>query len=434
MSLYTRVQEAFQKPSYREQGPLGFGVESEILVIDPDNPGTMSGAVDLVRAFSETPTMEVMLPKYQALLATDAGMGTIEVAYDPMYDLSLFQKQSTRLNEELIRKAASLRHVLLGSGRQPAAVGSPHSWVPKERYGALREYLINGGHETTETASLQLTVDARSMSHLMAMVTVGNALAGPIAAVCANSPVFHRAVHHDQQASRVSTWGRISPESSRVGIPTQPASTLEEYVAWLVQDHQYAIHFFEEGGAEVCNASFEEAVARYGEDSFEHMLSCHIGCVWPDARIRLNKVMSVEWRVPCAQPQGEMLPVVALLLGLAEEAENALDLVSDYSWGDWRTARTECANFGMDARVAGTPVKEILWPMLDLAKHGLMNRGLGEERYLEDIEERITDAWTPARRQIELFANGGISRLIHEFSYKENTCVSLKTGFSKKSC
>ncbi len=53
--------------------------------------------------------------------------------------------------------------------------------------------------------------------------------------------------------------------------------------------------------------------------------------------------------------------------------------------------------------------------MLSIARLGLLQRGLGEEKFLEPLENRLCEFSCPADQAIQFFQNGGIQTLISKW-------------------
>ncbi len=70
---------------------------------------------------------------------------------------------------------------------------------------------------------------------------------------------------------------------------------------------------------------------------------------------------------------------------------------------------------GLRARVAGLPFQKVAGHLLELSRTSLLERGLGEEAFLEPVERTIADGKNPADRLLELFNGrwkGSVSELI----------------------
>ena len=62
--------------------------------------------------------------------------------------------------------------------------------------------------------------------------------------------------------------------------------------------------------------------------------------------------------------------------------------------------------------VASERIASLAGRLLELARLGLGRRGLGEERFLEPLEERLKSGRCPSDDAVELFQGGGAERLV----------------------
>ena len=58
--------------------------------------------------------------------------------------------------------------------------------------------------------------------------------------------------------------------------------------------------------------------------------------------------------------------------------------------------------------------------MLDVAHEGLSKRGLGEEEFLQPLEERLKNRTCPGERAARVFREDGIAEFMNHFAYGEN--------------
>lgn len=440
--LWSRLMAPFMVGRYPQKSndPLRFGCELETILMRRSAPAEASGALEvcteLAKLSGTVPTLDhghvvaVQHNDWPAVVTMDAGRNVTEFIYKPTTSLHGFETQTRLMMDIAVAVAADLGYAYVGTGVHPLLAVNPETWNPRPRYAALQRYLVQGGHETTRTASTQVTVDARHPAHLLAMLNVGNGLAGPIAALFANSGITTGSIHEDGLASRVRTWQRICREQRRVGIPygveTTPGKTrrfrgLDEYLRYLFSLN-YALHRLPDGMIEVVDQPFMTAVNTYGrtDDELANMIQFMVGSTWFDARWRTYNNHAVEFRVPCRQRQGEdEMACIAFLVGLAENAIEIQDTIIDHKrWGFWRDFRKPCTRFGLKTKHDGVQVKDVLMAVLELVRNGLERRGLGEEDYLEPLYRRLESGITPAEEAFLRWGNGGVDAFIEWAGYR----------------
>ena len=62
--------------------------------------------------------------------------------------------------------------------------------------------------------------------------------------------------------------------------------------------------------------------------------------------------------------------------------------------------------------VASQSIASLARRLLELARLGLERRGLGEERFLESLAERLESGRCPADDAVDLFQQGGAETLV----------------------
>ncbi len=108
---------------------------------------------------------------------------------------------------------------------------------------------------------------------------------------------------------------------------------------------------------------------------------------------------TVEYRILCAQPFGQAFTPSAFNLGLRTELTEALALARDFDAHHSMPApneRNRQASLGCCAFSTTEDTLHYARQLLQLAKKGLRNRGFGEERMLDPLEDRQTLLDSPA--------------------------------------
>jgi gamma-glutamylcysteine synthetase len=124
-------------------------------------------------------------------------------------------------------------------------------------------------------------------------------------------------------------------------------------------------------------------------------------------------VGTVEIRPACQQPPDDSWAAGALALGLAEAHREAAQLLEDRlgpaPWSALLRYRSRAVRDGIRAE---QPADGFLDQVLELAGEGLRRRGLGEERYLAPLRERLARGIGPAdRARAEASVEGLVSEL-----------------------
>ncbi len=402
-----------------QEQPLAVGVEEELQTVLHEDPTQGEGALAMVRTLAEITDeqdlcyegdLAVGINREGVIMTTDAGRRQIEFIYDPVVHLRDFagvQATTRRLAVEVLKKEG---YSVLGTGYHPWAKSTWDDWMPKQRYEALVEALNPAVLRSADTAGLQATVDTRSLDHMLKTANVFNLAAPVIAALTTNSPLHDGTFEVENKGLRHFTWNKLAPEQRR-GV--MHFGSIEEYLDWVL-DLPVLMMLEKSGLATVpnppiCFWQWALPVLESGDiEEFKRRFNVHTACAWPEARIRpFNKVASVEGRTPCAQPSGAATSVVALYLGLAENVDGALEVLSQFTVPDLKAARTCCAKRGLQGVIDGCEVSIVATELLEAAKRGLEMRDLEEEGELDLLFIRASDRRTPADDLIELASSGG---------------------------
>jgi hypothetical protein len=140
----------------------------------------------------------------------------------------------------------------------------------------------------------------------------------------------------------------------------------------------------------------------------------HDHYVWPSARPRPG-LGTLEIRPACQQPPAESWAAAALAVGLAEghrEARGLLDAhLGPEAWPALLRFRRAAVRSGVQAP---EPVVGLLQGLVDVARRALAGRGLGEDRLMSPIQDRIDRRQGPSDRARRLVEDGGPGALVQE--------------------
>ena len=173
----------------------------------------------------------------------------------------------------------------LGVGFHPFARREDFEWVPKQRYGVMREYLpTRGGHALDmmlRTCTVQVNLDYASEADAMRKMRVALALSPATTAMFANSP-WKEGRPHGGVTYRGRVWLDVDPD--RTGLcPAlwKRSSRFDDYVEWALDVPMF---LFKRGGHAIANTGqtfrtflkngFEGHAANDGglEDAPQHAL------------------------------------------------------------------------------------------------------------------------------------------------------------------
>jgi len=354
-----------------------------------------------------------------------------EFSLAPVRNLIELEAAVRGLRQELLLYAER-RHVhFLGYGIQPVSPPDRRLRMDKSRtrvwdsvFRSNRVVPPERGHDLdlfTLNAASHVHVSA-SAEEAVPLVNVFNGFAGPQIALTANSTVWRGRVDPDYACVTEKFWDWWVPEEGRVGLPLEPFKDIGDYARQitrlrpvfvkregepvLIQDYETFEHYYAQEQA--VGTSLEDrrvAVTPRPAD-----IDLHCTCCWHPTRI--TRYGTVEVRPNDQQPPGALPAIAALTLGLTESLQESHEELGGLRWEDLRAARDSACRLALSGKVGLRPIDGLAARMLELARLGLQGRGLGEERFLGPLEERLRSGRPPAADAAGLFEDGGAEKLV----------------------
>lgn len=427
--------------------------------------GWTGDAFGVSRTLAHNPAVS----KDQQVLTTDAGP-LLEVVTSPRQSIDALATQWRTLMDLTRETAASQGVRLLASGVHPTLTCDQDSYLrfrtPRQPYDYANN--LRGWHHRSvvNIASTQELIDVPIE---MAPRVAGflQKLAGFVLFLCRNDPGLHER-YLGKLSIRPEAWrwhipplGRFSSDRHRVWLPERQISTWKDYLELLltkapmfmlgtknhglvyVRAHPTLEEFLAEDvewdaakvtGSEPCR--LRPAMEHLTGSDWTYMGFARLRWRWkkdlpPLATFNavwrsgdedqiaafmaehLDKVF-VENRSSATPPKGEEFASLAFILGLLtrfEEAERVLTL----SYAEALAVAYQSEWLGL-ASVEGT-IRTILDQLMAVAEQGLVDRGLGEEVYLDPLVERLGHRSSPAEDMMRMLSTRGLQGLIDHLSY-----------------
>jgi len=273
------------------------------------------------------------------------------------------------------------------------------------------------------------TVNAASHVHVgvsrdeaIRAVNVLNGFAPAQIALTADSSVWRGRVDPDYLCVAEKFWDWWMPDADRIGIPRKPFTDLKDYVAAIagfrpvyvkregkpvvIKDCATFLEYYQSSSVRGLDADGNEIDVVPEEADID----LHGTCYWFNAR--LSHYYTVENRVIDQQPPADLILPAALTLGLVSALSEAWDALGAYDWDTLRTGReTACAQ-ALAGCIDGLDLAALADVMLGVAEGGLRGRGLGEERLLGPLRERLAARRCPAQDASASFERGGAAALV----------------------
>ena len=296
-------------------------------------------------------------------------------------------------------------------GFHPFAAQSDLSWVPKQRYAIMREYLPKGGsgaHDMMRrTATVQGNFDYSDAGDAMKKLVLSLRIGPLVNAWAANSP-YVEGKASGMLSNRGDVWLRMEPARSGLLAEFWDRSDLgyDDYVAWALDAPMFLI---KREGRIIDNSGqpFREFLARgfQGEHATRQDWSTHVNSLFPEARLKttleLRSVDSVE--------PGLATAVIALFTGLLYDSTalgDAEQLLSPITAEQAEASRKGLVTRGLHATYGSYVGFDLAAELLKLARAGLGRRArlLGiedESRWLEPLAELVEGRTSPAALLVE---------------------------------
>ena len=395
-----------------------FGILSDSLAPLPyEGPRSVSTVLELLeRQFGWFPQREyeggpvIALERGGASITLEPG-GQVELSGAPFESVHDTAAEWRQHMDELHWVGAELGITWLGLGFHPFAHQSDLPWVPKLRYGIMREYLPTRGAGGLDmmrrTSTVQANLDYSSEADAMQKLRLGLALSPIVSALFANSPLVEGKLT-GERSRRALVWLQMDPDrSGLLPFAWHDDMSFERYVEWaldvpmfMVKRDSKVVHntgqtfrsFMEEGFAGT-HANYNDWVT-------------HLGTLFPEARLK----KTLELRGADALPSHLLPALPALWKGLLYDATTRAkveSLVAPIGYDQAEASRADYARLGLRAKLAGRELAEWASLVVGLARDGL-NRiaqsssatspkhGATEAEYLEPLARMVQRGETPA--------------------------------------
>ncbi len=362
-------------------------------------------------------------------ILTDNGFCLLEIITAPRENLNDVYIRFEEIKKKLVNIAKKNNVYILSYGIQPITPPSFKLLTPRKRYVFFRKianpHVYQSG--TTIIAAEQTNINLRSKEEA---ARVFNALSATVpiqTALFANSPIWSGKVHPKYKVIRAIFWrGKYDPW--RVGMPPRPFRNLEDYFRhiWSLEtflvkrgdDKYYEVlkkpqfmFYLEYGGKGKLVGDKNAKIVNLKPERSD--IDLHNTFVWWDNRLKTTtKTVYIENRDCATQPPKEEMTVFAFHLGIVENVAKVEKILSKYHYSDLRNARYEALTKALKAKIGDEPITDLAQKLVEAAREGLKKRGMGEEKFLIPLFERIKAKESPADKMIKIYKKGGIEAVI----------------------
>ena len=308
-----------------------------------------------------------------------------------------------------ISKELNLRW--LGLGFHPFAKRSDLEFVPKQRYGIMKEYLPTRGSLALDmmlrTATVQANYDYLSEDDAMMKMRVALKLAPLTTALFANSP-FIEGKAFGGKSMRAKVWLDTDPDrSGLVPMVWKRNSKFVDYVEWALDVPMF---MFKRDGQKMANTG--QSFRSFWKSGYQgHKPNMgdwktHLNTLFPEVRLK----NTIEIRGADTQGAKMACTLPALWTGIFYDKQalaEAEALTHDWTYDEVNATRKEVWNKGLGARFRGATLQPVAEKVLTLAAGGLERRrnlspsGKDERAHLARLEELVAKGQSPADLLLE---------------------------------
>ncbi len=295
----------------------------------------------------------------------------------------------------------------LGLGFHPFAKREDFEWVPKSRYGIMREYLpTRGGHAIDmmlRTSTVQSNYDYESEADAMRKMRISLALSPATTAMFANSP-FAEGKLHGGLTYRGRVWLDVDPDRSGL-LPALWSKTarFDDYVEWALDVPMF---MFKRDGKKVANTG--QTFRAFWKDGFEGHRplhsdwKTHLNTLFPEVRLK----NTIEIRGADAQMTDLRCALPGCLDGhplrSAGARRSRSACVDGWTHDELAELRTRVWREGLRAPFRGAPLAKVAQRVVEIAEGGLERRarkspsGNDERVHVAKLKALVADGMTPA--------------------------------------
>jgi glutamate--cysteine ligase len=370
----------------------------------------------LADRFGWVPVLEdgnpIALLRGQAAISLEPG-GQLELSGAPLTTLHETIAELDSHFKELRQLIDPLGIRILPLGTQPVASRADMPWVPKGRYAIMRAQMEAKGtlglDMMLRTTTVQVNLDFSDEADMVRNFRTSLALQPLVTALFANSPYLDGKTT-GFLSTRSHIWTDTDPE--RCGIPDFVFSadmSFAAYTEYMLRVPMYFVyrkgHYIDARGQSFSDFLNGRLPALPGERPRISDWADHLSTAFPEVRLK----QFLEMRGADAGGRNHLIALPSLWVGLLYNEialENAESLVKNWSLPALHALHADAPRSGLNTITPdGRPLQRIAQDILRLARYGLEQRGLGEEKYLDYLDALLARNATAAEQILEATHN-----------------------------
>ena len=322
---------------------------------------------------------------------------------------------------------------MLGVGHNPKWKREGIPWMPKGRYGIMRNYMPKVGNLGLDmmlrTSTIQVNLDFSSEADMVKKFKTSLALQPVATALFAASP-FVDGKPSGFLSARSNVWTDTDPDRcGMLPFVFEDGFGFERYVDYMLDVPMYFVYrdgkYIDAAGKSFRDFMDGKLDVLPGERPTMNDWSDHMTTAFPE--VRLKKFLEMRgadggpWKRICALP--------ALWVGLLYDdaaLDAAWDLVKDLSVAERETLRNEVPRTALATPFKNGTVQDLSKEVLAIARQGLQNRGRmdgygdDESHFLDSLDDVAESGRTLAEEFLDKYEtewNGSVDPLFKEYAY-----------------
>lgn len=414
----------------RQRDDWGIGLETEKLVVDRFTGEAASyqrirGLLERLvgvggwQGIYEQENLIGLLGKRSSVTLEPGGQ--LELSGKFCCDIRCSWRDLKRYRGHILELGRELDLVFLGLGTQPFTLLDQISWLPKDRYRIMGNYMLKTGdmgqRMMKQTAGTQVNLDFSDGADCARKLRICQRLSAVSYALFANSPLLEGRPS-GWLSTRGEIWSRTDPD--RCGLIQsllEPASGLSDFVAYALD---VPLYFIERQGRFVDMTTSRFTFRQFldsgwnSEQATIRDWNLHLSTLFPEVRLRPQ----IEVRSADSLPPRLIAAVAAFYKGLLY-TEGALSgaerMLFDLDPAQFDELYRKSWRLGLKATFPGGTLREVAQELLQLARIGLRQQfeadySSGDEGYFldplneivetgETLAERLLSRWPDQRRE-----------------------------------
>ncbi len=402
-----------------------------------DTPGIKQVLTEMGRIFAWQPVFEndniIALKGEDGASVTLEPGGQLELSGATLTNLHQTCDEVHRHLHQVKEVAKPLRIGFLGMGFTPLWEKKQISWMPKQRYTIMRDYMPKVGSLGLDmmlrTATVQVNLDFGSEADMVKKFRTSLALQPLATALFANSP-FTDGKPNGYLSFRSAVWNDTDPDRcGMLPFVFEKGMGFERYTEYILDVPMY---YIQRNGQMISTAgqSFRDFLAGKlpalpGELPTIKDFEEHLSTAFPE--VRLKRIL--EMRGADGGPWCNICALPAFWVGLLYDADcldAAWDVVRHWSQEARNQLRIDAPRLGLQAKTPSGTLLEIAPTILEIAERGLSRRGvysskgLDETIFLQRLWNIVDKGKTPAEEHLQLYNskwNQDVRCIFSEYAY-----------------